>query len=144
MSDHTIVVIWVIKTLFKSGFSVYSCHIFLISSASVQSLPFLSFSVPILAWKFPLISPVFLMRSLVFPTQLFFSIFFFFLHYSLKKNFFSLLAFLWNSTFTWVYLSPSPLPSTSLLSAIYKASSDNHFAFLISFSLEWFWSLSSI
>ena len=36
--------------------SVYSCHLFLISSASVRSLSFLSFIVPILAWNVPLIS----------------------------------------------------------------------------------------
>ena len=39
------------------------------------------------------------------------------------------LAILWNSAFKWVYLSFSPLPLAFLLfSAIYKASSDNHFA----------------
>ena len=32
--------------------SVYSCHLFLISSASVRSIPFLSFIVPIFAWNF--------------------------------------------------------------------------------------------
>ena len=45
---------------------MYSCHLFLISSASVRSLPFLSFIVPIFAWNIPLLSPVFLKRSLVF------------------------------------------------------------------------------
>ena len=47
------------------------------------------------------------------------------------------LAVLWNSAFSWVYLSLSPFPLTSLLSsAIYKASSDNcHFAFLHLFFL---------
>ena len=39
----------------------------------------------------------------------------------------------------------SPLPFTSLLfSAICKASSDNHFAFCISFSWGWFWSLPPV
>ena len=47
--------------------STYSCHLFLISSASVRSLPFLSFIMPILARFVPLISPIFLKRSLVFP-----------------------------------------------------------------------------
>jgi len=37
--------------------SVYSCHLFLMSSASVSSLPFLSFIVPIFAWNGPLVSP---------------------------------------------------------------------------------------
>ena len=50
---------------------VYSCHLFLISSASVRSLLFLSFIVPILAWNVPLVSPVFMKRSLVFPVLLF-------------------------------------------------------------------------
>ncbi|KAB0375680.1 hypothetical protein FD755_012323, partial [Muntiacus reevesi] len=52
------------------------------------------------------------------------------------KAFLSLLAILWNSAFKWVYLSFSPLPLASLLlSAICKASSDSHFAFLHFFFL---------
>ena len=48
-----------------------------------------------------------------------------------KKAFLSLLVYLWNSAFSWVYLSLSHFPFSSLLSsAICKASSDNHFAFL--------------
>ena len=34
--------------------SVYSCHLFLIFSASVKSIPFLSFIEPIFAWNIPL------------------------------------------------------------------------------------------
>jgi len=50
--------------------------------------------------------------------------------YSLKKAFLSLPVILWNSAFTWVCLSLSPLPFTSLLfPAICKSSSINHFAF---------------
>ena len=45
--------------------SVYSCHLFLISSASVRSIPFLSFIVPIIAWNVPLVSLIFLKRSLL-------------------------------------------------------------------------------
>ena len=53
------------------------------------------------------------------------------LHYSLKKAFLSLLVILWNSAFSWVYLSLSPFFYTSLLSSVIcKAFSDNHFAFL--------------
>ena len=52
------------------------------------------------------------------------------LHSSLRKAFLSLLAILWNSAFKWVYLFFSPLPFASLFTAICKASSDNHFAFL--------------
>ena len=113
--------------------SVYSCHLFLMSSASVKSILFLSFIVPIFAWDSPLVSLIFLKRSLVFPILLFSSIS---LHWSLRKAFLSLLAIVWNSAFKWVYLSFSPLPFTSLLfTAICTASSDNHFAFFHFFFL---------
>ena len=51
--------------------SVYSWHLFLISSASVWYIPFLSFIEPIFAWNVPLVSLIFLKRSLVFPILLF-------------------------------------------------------------------------
>ena len=73
---------------------VYSYYLFLISSVSVRSLPFLSFTEPIFAWNVPLVSLIFLKRSIVFPILLFSSIF---LHWSLRKAFLSLLAILWNS-----------------------------------------------
>ena len=131
---------WVITPSWLSGSwrsflysSVYSRHLFLISSASVRAIPFLSFIEPIFAWNVPLVSLIFFKTSLVFPILLFSSIS---LHWSLRKAFLSLLAILWNSLFKWVYLSFSPLPFASLLfSAIYKASSDNHFAFLHFFFL---------
>ena len=66
--------------------SVYSCH-FLISYAFIRSLPFLSFIVPIFAWNIPLISLIFLKRSLVFLILLFSSIS---AHHSFKKAFLSL------------------------------------------------------
>ena len=69
--------------------SVYSCHLFLISSASFRSIPFLSFIEPIFVWNVPLVSIIFLKRSLVFPVLLFSSIS---LHWSLRKAFLSLLA----------------------------------------------------
>ena len=107
--------------------SVFSCHLVFTRSASVRSKLFVSFTVLIFAWNVLLASLIFLKRSLVFPI-LFFSCIF--LH-CLLKAFLSLLDILWNSAFSWVYLSLSPLPFTSLFSsAIYKASSDNHFAFL--------------
>ena len=111
---------------------MYSCHLFLIFSASVRSLPFLSFIVSIFAWNVLLVSLVFLKRSLVFPILLFSSIS---LHWSLRKDFSCLFGIHWNSAFRWVYLSFSPLPFTSLFSAICKASSDNHFASLHLFFL---------
>ena len=65
MYGHTTIVIWVTKIFFNSS-SVYSCHLFLIFSASVRSVPFLSFIVPIFAWNVPLSSLIFLKRFLVF------------------------------------------------------------------------------
>ena len=73
---------WVITPLWLPGLwtsffyrsSVYSCYLFLISSASARSIPFLSFIVPIFAWNIPLVSLIFLKRSLVFPI-LFFPLF---------------------------------------------------------------------
>ena len=63
--------------------------------------------------------------------------FYFFLHWWLRKVLLSILAVLWNSAFKWVYLSFSPLPLAFLLfSAICKAFSDNHFAFLHFFFLR--------
>ena len=71
-------------------YSMHPCLLFLTYSASVRSLPFLSCIVPILAWNFPLISLIFLKRSLVFPIVLFTSIS---LHCSFKKTFLSILLF---------------------------------------------------
>ena len=111
--------------------SVYSCPLFLISSASVRSILFLSLIVPIFAWNVPLVSLIFLKRSLVFPILLFSSIS---LHWGRLS--YHLLAILWKSAFKWEYLSFSPLLFACLLfTAICKASSHNHFAFLHFFFL---------
>ena len=87
---------WMITPLWLSGSlrsflysSVFCCHL-LISYASVRSIPFLSFIVSIFAWSVPLVSLLFLKRSLVFPILLFSSIS---LHWSLRKAFLSLLLF---------------------------------------------------
>ena len=52
--------------------SLYSCHLFLIYTASVRSVSFLSFIEPIFAWNIPLASLIFLKKitlshSIVFP-----------------------------------------------------------------------------
>ena len=70
---------WVITPSWLSGSwrsflfssSVYSCHLFLISSASVRSIPFLFCIEPIFAWNIPLVSLIILKWSLVFPILLF-------------------------------------------------------------------------
>ena len=101
----------------------------LISSASIRSIPFLSFIVPIFAWNVPLVSLIFLKRSLVFPTLLFSSISF---HWSLRRASYLSLLFLelcihMGISFLFFF---SLLPFAFLLfSAICKASSDNHFVF---------------
>ena len=67
---------WVITPPWLSGSwgsllyssSVYYCHLFLISSASVRSLPFLSFIETIFALNVPLVSLIFLKRPIVFAT----------------------------------------------------------------------------
>ena len=116
---------WISGSLkpFLYSSSLYFCHLFLISSASVISI---LYSVHLCMKCFLGISN-FLRRSLVSPILLFSSIS---LHCSLKA-FLSLFAVLWNSAFSLVYLSFSPLSFASLLFlAIYKTSWDNHFAFL--------------
>ena len=114
------------KIFFVQFFCVF-WPLFLISSASVRSLLFLSIIEPIFVWNVSLVSVIFLKRSLVLPILLFYSIS---LHWSLRKASLSLLVILWNSAFKWVYLSFSPLLFIScLFTAICKASSDSHFAF---------------
>ena len=134
MSEWVIIPSWLFGSWSSFLYSsVYSCHLFLISSASLRPTPFGSFTEPIFAWNVPLVSLIFLTRSLVFPILLFPYIS---LHWSLRKAFLSLLAVLWNSEFKWVYLSFSPLFFTSLLfTAFCKACSDIQFAFLHFFSM---------
>ena len=96
-------------------------------------MPFLSFIEPIFAWNVPLVSLIFLKRSLVFPILLFSSIS---LHWLLRKAFLSFLAILWKSAFRCLYLFSSVFPFRFFsFHSICKASSDNHFAFLHFFSM---------
>ena len=90
-SRWVITPLWLSESLrsFLYGSSVYSCHLFLIFLASVRFILFLSFIVPISSWNVPLVSLIFLKRSLFFPILLFPSIS---LHCSLRKAFLSLLA----------------------------------------------------
>ena len=90
--------------------SGYSCHLFLISSASVRSIQFLSlYCAHLCTIKFFLVISNFLeelsrlSRSIVL------------LHFFAlitEKGFVSLLASFWNSAFRWIYLFFSPLPFT--------------------------------
>ena len=95
--------------------SVYSCHLFLISSASVRSILFLSFIEPIFAWNIPLVFLIFLKRSLLFPFY-FFSIS---LHFSFPLPFCFKHSFLSSALIT---VSDFPLGSFSFcLTISFKA-----------------------
>jgi len=112
--------------------SLCSCHLFLISSEIISQVLTISVLYPVHScMKCSLGISSFLEEISNLSHSLFSSIC---LHCPFEKAFLSLLALLWNSAFTWVYLSLSPLPFPSLLfSSICKASSDNHFAFLYYF-----------
>ena len=62
--------------LFLYSSFVYSCHLLLISSTSVRSIPFLSFILPIFAWNVPLAYLIFLKTFLDFPILFFFLYFY--------------------------------------------------------------------
>ena len=131
---------WVITLPWLSGWwrtflyrsSVYSCHLFLISSASVKSIPFLSLIVTIFAWNIPLVSLIFLKRFLVFPTLMFSSIN---LYWSLGRLYYLSLLFL-GTVHSYRHIFPFLHCLSLLFSPIYKVSSGKHFAFLHFFFLR--------
>ena len=122
--------------------SVYSCHLFLISSASVSSILFLSFIVPIFSWHVPLVALIFLKRSLVSPFDCF-PLFLCTDHWG-RLSYLSLLFFqalnsngyIFPFLFCLLHLSFSQLfvrpPQTTIL------------PFCISFSWGWSWSLPPV
>ena len=123
----------------KQNDNIHSCHIpFPILSQSVVpclALTLASWSIyrflrRQVRWSsVPITLRIF--HSLLWSTQ---SVVFLYLHCSFNKSSLFLLAILWNSAFSWVYLSLSPLPFVCLLfSDVCKTSSDNHFTFLHSF-----------
>ena len=109
---------------------MYSCHLFLISSASVKVFAVSVLYIAHTCMKYSLDISGFLEEISNLSHSI---VFLCIVHLRLSL---SLLAILWNSAFSWVYLSLSPLPLASLLfSAICKESSDKHFAFLNFFFL---------
>ena len=122
--------LWLSRSLksFLYNSSMYSFYLFLISFASIRSLWFLSFLLPIFGWTVPLIILIFLMRSLVLPFLIFPPLFLFVVHWRRP----SCLSLLFSGTLRLVGCTFPFLPCFSLLlsSAICKASSDNHFPFL--------------
>ena len=119
----------VIKNFFVQLSCVF-CHLFLISSASVLFIVSVLYCAH-LCIKCSLGISDFLEEI----AGLSYSIVFLYLHYSLKKTHISPCYSL-ELCIQMGYLSFSPLPFASLLfSALCKASSDNHFAFLHFFFL---------
>ena len=125
MSDHTIMATWVIQT-FLVQFSVFLPLLLkLFCFCQVHMISVLYYAHLCMKCSFDISSFLKENSSLSYSTVFlsFFALF--------TKDFLSLLAILWNSAFSLVQLSLSPLPFTSLLfSAICKVSADNHFAFL--------------
>ena len=107
-----------LRSFLYSSF-MYSFYLFLISSASVRSILFLFFIVPILPWNVPFKSLIFFKRSLVFPFYCF-PLFLCIAHLG-KLSY--LLLFL-NLCLQVDISSFLTLPLVSLFSAIFKASSD--------------------
>ena len=130
-------VIWVIKTFSVQFVCVYlSSLLNIFSFCQVFAIFILYHANPCM--KVPFIYLIFLNRPLIFRILLFFPVS---LHCSFKKTSLSLLAILWNSAFSQVYLSLPPFPCTSLFfSALCKAFSDNHITFLHFFFWGLFWS----
>ena len=141
---------WVITPLrlswswrsFLYSSSVYSCHLFLISSAYVRAIPFLSLIESTFIRNVPLVSLIFLKRSLVSLILLFFSIS---LHWSLRKALLSFLAILWNSAIKRIYLSFSPCFLLLFFSQIFiRPPQTAILLFCISFSWGWSCFLSPV
>ena len=139
---------WSWRSLLYSS-SVYSCHLFLISYASVRFLPFLSFIEPIFAWNVPLVSLIFLKRSLVFPILLF-SLHWFLLHLFLcidhwgRLSYLSLLFFgtLHSNGYIFTFLLYFLLLFFSQL--FVRPPQTAILLFCISFPWGWSWSLSPV
>ena len=118
--------------------SVCSCHLFLISSASVSSIPCLSFIEPTFAWNVPLVSLNFLEE---FSSLSHSVVFFYFFALITEEGFLTSPCYSLELCIQMGISSIFPLLFTSLFTAICKASSDSHFAFL-HFSWGWSWSIS--
>ena len=140
---------WVITPLWLCGSlrpflyssSVYSCHFFLMSYASIRSITFLSFIMPICAWNVPLVSLIFLKRSLVFSILLLSSIS---LHWSLSDFYLSLLFF--GTLYSHEYIFPFLLCLSLLFFSqlFVRPPQTTILLFCISFSWGWPWSLPPV
>ena len=139
MSDHSLWLSWSWRSFLYSS-SVYSCHLFLISSASVRSIPlWYVFYCAHFCMKCSLGISDFLEEISSLSHSV---VFLYFFALMAEEGFFYLLAILWNSAFRCLYLSFSPLLFTSLLfTAICKPPQTAILLFCISFSWRWSWFL---
>ena len=106
--------------------AVYSCHLFLISSASVRSIPFLYWSHLCMKCSLGISSFLEVISCLSHSI-----VFLYFFAWTTEE------CFLISPCYSLELFSFSPLPLASLIFlVICKASSENHFAFLYFFFLE--------
>ena len=126
---------------FFSYSSVYSCHLFLISSAFVRSIRFLSFIEPIFAWNVPLVSLIFLKRS--FPLYCF-PLFLCTDHWGRLVYFYLSLLF-FGTLYSDAYILPFLLCFSLLFSQLFvRPPQTVILLFCLSFSWGWSWSLSPV
>ena len=124
-------IIWVVKIFLYSS-SMYSCHLFLISSAFVRSISVL-YRAHLCMKCSPGIS-----NFLAEISSLSHSVLFLYFFALIAEEGLSLLAILWNSAFRCLYLSFSPLLFTSLFLQLFvRLSQRAILLFCISFPWEW-------
>ena len=140
---------WVITSLwlpwswrsFLYSSSVYSCHLLLISFTSVRSLQSIHYWAH-LCMKCSLGISNFLEEISSFSHYI---VFCYFSVLITENGFLISPCFLWNSTFKWLYLSFSPLPSLLFFSQLFVRPPQTIISpFCISFSLGWSWSLPPV
>ena len=131
MGHHIIMVIWIIKIFFVLFFFILLSPLNIFSFREVHTISVLYYAH--LCMKCCLGVCDFLEEISCLSRSV---VFLYFLALIAEEGFVISLAIIWNSAFKWVYLSFSPFLFASLLfTAICKASSDNHFAFLHFFFL---------
>ena len=135
-------IIWVVKVFCVCSSSVYSCHPCLISSASVRSIPFLSFIVPMFALNIPLVSLIFLKRSLVFLFCCF-PLFLCIDHWG-RLSYLSLLFFGTVHSDGYIFSFLLCLSLLFFLQLFARPPQTTILPFCISFSWGWSWSLPSV
>ena len=120
---------------------MYSCHLSLISSASVMFIVSVHYCAH-LCMNCSLGISNFLEEIPSLPHSF---IFLYSLPWSLRKAFLSVLAILWNSAFRWIYLFFPHLPLASLLFLLFaRPPQTTILPFCISFSWGWSWPLPPV